>query len=252
MGAAGTGARVAIIAALCCACAHRQAHAYRVVATYAPQGGVFHHVKAGETLWRISRTYGASIEELLRENALADPSSLAEGSLLFVRGAERELSVPPADAPSSARTEPRPSRRAGPAQIPRAGSRPLDPAARGEALSWPANGVLISGFGARERDQHDGIDLAAPEGTPIRAAADGVVIFAGQQRGYGNLVLLAHEGDLVTVYAHNSQNLVAPGRRVARGEPIARVGRTGNATGPHLHFEVRLGTHPRDPLGFLR
>ncbi len=112
--------------------------------------------------------------------------------------------------------------------------------------------MLISGFGARERDQHDGIDLAAPEGTPIRAAADGVVIFAGQQRGYGNLVLLAHEGDLVTVYAHNSQNLVAPGRRVARGDPIARVGRTGNATGPHLHFEVRLGTHPRDPLGFLR
>src|SRR5258707_986244 len=83
------------------------------------------------------------------------------------------------------------------------------------------------------REDHHAVGGGA-DGRPFRAAADGVVIFAGQQRGYGNLVLLAHEGDLVTVYAHNSQNLVAPGRRVARGEPIARVGRTGNATGPHL------------------
>jgi murein DD-endopeptidase MepM/ murein hydrolase activator NlpD len=79
-----------------------------------------------------------------------------------------------------------------------------------------------------------------------------VVLFAGEQRGYGNLVLLAHDGDLVTVYAHNSRNLVQQGERVARGAEIARVGHTGNATGPHLHFEVRLAAQPRDPLGFLR
>jgi len=119
-------------------------------------------------------------------------------------------------------------------------------------MAWPAPGVLISGFGERERDHHEGIDLACPEGTPVRAAEDGIVLFSGERRGYGKLVLLAHEGDLVTVYAHNSENLVSVGDRVARGESIARVGHTGNATGSHVHFEVRVGTRPHDPLGFLR
>jgi murein DD-endopeptidase MepM/ murein hydrolase activator NlpD len=213
---------------------------------------VIHHVRGGETLWRIARTYDLPIESILHENALSDPSRLEEGMLLFIPGARHELRVPaPGEAPA-ARVEQRPPRRLGPAAIPRAGTRELDPAARGEALSWPAPGVLISGFGARERDHHEGIDLACPEGTPVRAADDGVVLFVGEQRGYGNLVLLAHEGDLVTVYAHNSENLVSRGDRVMRGAEIARVGHTGNATGPHLHFEVRLGAHPRDPLGFLR
>src|SRR5205807_10062013 len=172
------------------------------------------------------------------------------GTQLYVPGAKMELFVPPApEAAAQARVEPRPARRVAPSSIPRAGARPLDPAARGEPLLWPASGVLISAFGTRERDHHDGIDLACPEGTTVRAAADGVVLFAGEQRGYGNLVLLAHDGDVVTVYAHNSENLVGKGERVTRGEEIARVGHSGNATGPHLHFEVRIGTHPRDPLG---
>jgi lipoprotein NlpD len=216
------------------------------------QRGVVYPVRAGETLWRISRAYGVPLEEVLRANALEDPSRLSQGTLLFVPGATRLVEVPPAAEAAAARAEPRPPRRAGPSAIPRAGSRPLDPAARGEALAWPAPGVLISGFGTRERDHHDGIDLAAPEGTPVRAAGDGVVLFAGEQRGYGNLVLLAHEGDLVTVYAHNARNLVSAGERVPRGAEIAQVGHTGNATGPHLHFEVRVGVRPRDPLGFLR
>jgi lipoprotein NlpD len=253
LGLAGTGLRLIALAALSCACAHRRPQppaAQRIQPD--EQRGVMHHVRAGETLWRIARTYEVPLEAILRENALADPSRLSEGTLLFIPGAKRELAVPPAGEAPAARVEPRPSRRLGPSAIPRAGLHPLDPAARGEALSWPAPGVLISGFGARERDQHDGIDLACPEGTPVRAAEDGVVLFAGEQRGYGNLVLLAHEGDLVTVYAHNSENLVQKGERVARGAQIARVGHTGNATGPHLHFEVRLNARPRDPLGFLR
>jgi murein DD-endopeptidase MepM/ murein hydrolase activator NlpD len=235
-----------LLAALACACAHKAVRQ----AAGPVQGGVLHHVHAGETLWRISRTYAVPIESLLRENDLRDPSHLSEDTLLFIPGAARELAVPPAGEAPQARVEQRPRR--GPSSIPRAGQHPLDPAAHGSWLSWPAPGVLISGFGARERDQHDGIDLACPEGTPVHAADDGVVLFAGEQRGYGNLVLLAHDGDVVTVYAHNSENLVEKGERVTRGEEIARVGRTGNATGPHLHFEVRIGTHPRDPLGFLR
>ena len=78
------------------------------------------------------------------------------------------------------------------------------------------------------------------------------MLFSGEQRGYGNLVLIAHDRDVVTVYAHNERNLVSQGDKVSKGEQIARVGHTGNATGPHLHFEVRVGTQARDPLGFLR
>jgi len=209
-----------------------------------------HRVEAGQTLWRISRAYGVPLETLLAENAIDDPGDLSEGTLLFVPGATHTVAVPAAGDLPQARVEQRPRR--GPSSIPRAGLHALDPAARGEALAWPAHGVLISGFGPRERDRHEGIDLACPEGTPIRAADDGVVLFSGEQRGYGNIVLIAHDNDLVTVYAHNSENLVSRGDRVERGSEIARVGRTGNATGPHVHFEVRVGTHPRDPLGFLR
>ena len=254
MGLARPHLHLIALAALSCACAHRPASQKQAVRQFRPdeQGGILHHVQAGETLWRISRTYQVALESILRENALSDPSRLEEGSLLFIPGATRELPVSPASEFAVARLEPRPARRLGPSAIPRAGLRPLDLAARGEPLSWPAPGVLISGFGARERDRHEGIDLACPEGTRVVAAEDGLVLFAGEQRGYGNLVLLAHEGDLVTVYAHNSENLVHKGERVSRGDEIARVGHTGNATGPHLHFEVRVAARPRDPLGFLR
>jgi murein DD-endopeptidase MepM/ murein hydrolase activator NlpD len=206
-------------------------------------------VHAGETLWRIARTYQVPLEALLRENSLQDPTQLEAGTTLFIPGATAELAVAPAGSLPAARTGY--ARRHPPSSIPRAGGRALDPAAQGEPLAWPTAGVLISGFGVRERDNHFGIDLASPEGTPIRAANDGVVLFAGEQRGYGNLILIAHDRDVVTVYAHNERNLVSQGDRVSRGAEIGRVGRTGNATGPHLHFEVRVATQPRDPLGFL-
>lgn len=242
MGSARARARLVALCGLLFACAH---HA---VKPDAAQPGVFHHVRAGETLWRIAQTYGVPLPALLQENALPDPSRLAAGTLLFIPGAARELPVPPAEQPAP----PQAAGRGRAARLQRAGVRPLDAAAHGTPLSWPVRGVLISGFGARARDRHDGIDLAAPEGTPICAAEEGVVLFAGQQRGYGNLVLVAHAHDLITVYAHNEENLVRQGERVARGQELGRVGRTGNATGPHLHFEVRLAARPRDPLGFLR
>lgn len=213
--------------------------------------GVHHLVQPGETLWRIARAYALSVPDLQRANGLSDPTQVEAGTLLLIPGAEQERPVPPPGAPQ-ARLEPRRGPRASPAQIPRAGGHALDPAAGGEPLAWPVRGVLISGFGVRDREHHDGLDLACPEGTPVFAAGEGEVLFAGERRGYGNLVLIGHAHGLVTVYAHNLENLVAQGDRVLRGEPIARVGRTGNATGPHLHFEVRVGTRPRDPLGFLR
>jgi len=160
------------------------------------------------------------------------------GALLRIPETQAAAPRGPPDAPR-ARLDPHPPRRASPAQIPRAGSRALDGAAQGEPLAWPVRGVLISGFGDRDRERHDGVDLAAPEGTPVLAADGGQVLFAGEQRGYGNLIVIGHGRGLVTVYAHNSANLVAQGDRVERGQPVARIGRTGNATGPHLHFEVR-------------
>lgn len=251
MGLARPLARLTAGAALLCACAHKPAARVADLGeVHLAQPGVVHHVHAGETLSRIARVYEVPVEVLQRENLLPD-GSIGEGQLLFIPGATAELEVPRGDA-EPARLSGKPPRRASPAQIPRAGGRAMDPAAQGEALSWPTPGVLISGFGARERDAHDGIDLAAPEGTPVCAAEGGTVLFAGEQRGYGNLVLLAHKNDLVTVYAHNEENLVRKGQNVARGETIARVGHSGNATGPHLHFEVRVAARPHDPLGFLR
>jgi murein DD-endopeptidase MepM/ murein hydrolase activator NlpD len=103
----------------------------------------------------------------------------------------------------------------------------------------------------RSGRRHDGIDLSAPEGTPIGAAAAGTVIYAGEQAGYGSIVILRHEGGLVTLYAHCSALLVEEGAAVKAGQPIARVGQTGRSSGPHLHLEVREGTRPRNPLLFL-
>jgi murein DD-endopeptidase MepM/ murein hydrolase activator NlpD len=120
------------------------------------------------------------------------------------------------------------------------------------ALGWPVKGVLYQRFGAAGNRRHDGIDLAAPEGTPVVAAADGTVLFAGRQAGYGSIVILRHDATLVTLYAHASALLVREGQSVRRGQPIARVGQTGKTSGPHLHFEVREGTRPRNPLLFLR
>ena len=118
-------------------------------------------------------------------------------------------------------------------------------------LLWPVEGQITSKFGPRGNSSHDGLDIAAPSGTPILAAASGEVIHSGALRGYGNLVILRHRDGLVTVYAHNQKNLVREGEFVRRGQAIARVGQTGRASGPHLHFEVRKDNLARNPLRYL-
>lgn len=112
-------------------------------------------------------------------------------------------------------------------------------------------GQIISYYGMRNGRMHKGIDIKAPEGTPIRASQDGVVVFSGFIRGYGNTVLLKHEGDYFTVYAHNKYNSVKEGEFVKKGEVLGYVGMTGNAETPHLHFEVRRRTNALNPLLFL-
>ncbi len=119
-------------------------------------------------------------------------------------------------------------------------------------LSWPVAAQLSSGFGVRDGHPHEGIDLPVPKGTPVHAACDGTVAYAGDRlRGYGRLVLVAHAGGLVTVYAHNDRLLVTEGQHVTRGQELALSGQTGHATAPHVHFEVRRDNHPVDPLEFL-
>jgi murein DD-endopeptidase MepM/ murein hydrolase activator NlpD len=118
---------------------------------------------------------------------------------------------------------------------------------------WPVRGRIITGFGPKPTgQQNDGINLAVPEGTAIKAADDGVVAYAGNElKGYGNLVLVRHPNGYVTAYAHASELMVKRGDQIKRGQVIAKSGQTGNVTSPQLHFEIRKGATPVDPMQFL-
>ena len=210
-------------------------------ATQAPapppaKGGIYHVVKPGETLYRIGRAYDLNYADLARVNRLRDPNQIQIGQKLFIPGAARQLPVEmitPADSIVS--TPP----------VPRSSELPEN------AIIWPIVGGINSHFGRRGATFHDGIDISAQEGTPIKAIGKGEVIYSDQLRGYGNLVILRHSGGLVSVYAHNQINLVAAGDLVAQGEVIAKVGSTGRVTGPHLHLEIRKNNVAQDPLLYL-
>ena len=121
------------------------------------------------------------------------------------------------------------------------------------SLRWPVRGKVIQGFGPKATGgQNDGINVAVPEGTPIKAAEDGVVAYAGSElKGYGNLVLVRHSNGFVTAYAHASELSVKKGESIKRGQVIGKAGSTGNVTSPQLHFEVRKGATPVDPTQYL-
>jgi murein DD-endopeptidase MepM/ murein hydrolase activator NlpD len=119
---------------------------------------------------------------------------------------------------------------------------------------WPVDGPVVSGFGERWGRMHEGIDIAVPAGTPIRAAASGSVVLLqseAESGGYGNFTCLDHGGGLQTCYAHQSSFAVGSGQSVSQGDVIGYVGCTGHCFGDHLHFEVRIGGAPTDPLGYL-
>ena len=118
-------------------------------------------------------------------------------------------------------------------------------------LVWPLNASISSAFGSRWGRLHAGIDMPVPEGTPIRAAAAGRVAIAGPTGGYGNYTCVQHTGGLSTCYAHQSNIGTSVGASVSQGQVIGSSGNTGNSTGPHLHFETRVGGSPVDPMGYL-
>ncbi len=131
-------------------------------------------------------------------------------------------------------------------------ARPHTDADRGGFI-WPVHGSVISSFGSpRFSGRHSGVDIKAPGGTPIRAAAPGIVTFSGRQSSYGRMVKIAHANGLSTVYAHNSANFVKPGDPVKAGTLIGTVGRTGRATTNHVHFEIRRKGVAKNPLPLLQ
>jgi|SRR5208282_502510 len=201
--------------------------------TYAGVGSgrpVTHVVAAGETLYHIANEYGVSVGRLMMANGLSDPRELRVGQVLTIPGAYRGASIGVASSGVHPYTGERASRQ----------------------FQWPvAQGVVSSGFGIRNGAMHDGVDIAAPVGTPVLAADSGVVIFAGMLHGYGNTVIIRHDDDYATVYAHNDRNLVSEGARVARGQQIGELGRSGRTTGANLHFEVRRDNVAKDPLAYL-
>jgi murein DD-endopeptidase MepM/ murein hydrolase activator NlpD len=322
-----------------CACrTGRTSAPTRAIAGAPTKKGVTHVVQRGQTLYRISKTYGVSVEQLTKVNRLSSAADLATGARLWIPGAARVLEVPataatdstPAEAakptptpkpvaekkpaptstpkpvaekakpvaevekskpsPSPAKPSPEPPKsspepvaakekpqkekppveksnpplsedlegadeaqpEAPPDEKP---AKPAKEKSSGDSKQaqfvWPVKGFVQSPFGQRGSRPHDGVDIKADKGSTIVAVANGEVIYSGVQRGYGNIVLIKHADDLITIYAHNETNDVKQGERVLKGQAIATVGRTGRATNDHLHFEVRQNRIPKDPLLFL-
>ncbi|MBI4367509.1 MAG: peptidoglycan DD-metalloendopeptidase family protein [Deltaproteobacteria bacterium] len=201
-----------------------------------PRGGQFYLVRAGDTIWQIARMWRVPVQDIAEWNNVQDPNVIRAGQKLYIPGAKKT----PGASRSSA------------AAVVRRGSGENDTIRLYHGrFQWPVEGPVHSQFGIRGDRRHDGIDIGARAGMPIHAAADGVVAYSSTLSGYGHLLILKHPEKYYSAYAHNARNLVKVGQRVRQGEVIARVGSTGHATGPHLHFEIRHGQKARNPLFFL-
>jgi len=230
-------------------------------------GGNVHVVQHGETLMSIARRNGVTLTALARANHLQSSSKLSVGDRISIPGGGPAVAAahPPA-APQVAQPRTAPVTRVAsiaPTQVanvakeePRtteAVVKTAEPNGAMPAFRWPVRGRVIAGFGSKPNGtQNDGINLAVPEGTPIKAADDGVVAYAGNElKGYGNLVLIRHSNGFVSAYAHASELMVKRGDTIKRGQVIAHAGQTGNVTSPQLHFEIRKGSTPVDPTPYL-
>ncbi|MBC7520192.1 MAG: M23 family metallopeptidase [Sandarakinorhabdus sp.] len=229
-------------------------------------GGRLHTVKPGETGIAIARAYGAEWRKVAAANGLKPPFTLEVGDKLLLPSAKQVASMSVEERaraftlqiddiitggePAAPVTGP-PPRKTGmakPAAPPPVAPLPM---LSGDAprFAWPVDGRIISGFGAKPGGRfNDGVNLKASAGSPVRAAGDGVVAYAGDAiPGFGNLLLIKHAGGWVSAYGHNEALLVARGKRISRGEVIARAGATGSVNEPQVHFELRKGRTPVDP-----
>jgi murein DD-endopeptidase MepM/ murein hydrolase activator NlpD len=196
--------------------------------------GLHHRVEPGESLYRIGQAYGISHLALARANGIRNLDRIEVGRVLVIPDAKRAVPVRMV-TPERARDD-------RPAEVP-PGAMPF---------LWPVEGGrLSSSFGPRDAAHHDGIDISAPSGTPVRAARDGRVLYSDTLRGYGNLIIIEHDSGYATVYAHNRENRADRGDVVRQGEQIATVGETGKTSGPNLHFEIRKDNVARNPVYFF-
>ena len=210
----------------------------------APIAGM-HVVIPGETLHSIARLYGVHVSELAKANRLLPNATVRVGDSIIIPSNAKETShVIPSPPPDNADAAP---------AAPEGRVKTAEPAGGLPSFGWPVRGRVIAGFGPRPNGrQNDGIDIAVPNGTPVKAAADGTVAYAGNElKGYGNLVLIWHNNGYVTAYAHAREILVKRGDRVKRGQVIATSGSNGGVNAPELHFEIRKGATPVDPAQFL-
>jgi len=219
-----------------------------------------HTVRSGESLSHIAMRYHVSRAALIGANHLVNPSALRAGQRLAVPGCHAETVVQAGGAGSADATGPAPAAADG-SVVKRVGPRRVltalvlaEPDFQGERipLIWPAEGPVISSFGQRPRGGwHAGIDISAEIGSQVFAAAPGTVIYSGWIRSYGHVVKIQHASGFITLYAHNLKNLVEEGEEVEAGQVIATVGRSGHATGPHVHFEVQRDGKAYNPLHLL-
>ena len=229
----------------------------------APTAGV-HIVAAGETLHSIARLYGKPVLVLAKANNIPLDTRVKVGERIVIPDMPARMAAAPvaprAEAPPASQNfatanSPHSARLAAPVAPPEPHGAVKSAEAVGALPSfrWPVRGRVIVGFGPKPNGlQNDGIDLAVPEGTLVKAAEDGVVAYAGNElKGYGNLVLVRHSNGFVTAYAHASELMVKKGDAVKRGQVIAKSGQTGNVTSPELHFEIRKGSTPVDPAQYL-
>ncbi len=217
-------------------------------ATSFDKRGTYHRVGAGETLEWIAQAYRVKEQALAEENDITDPKAIEVGQKLYLppRKYKKRFKRLPFEE-LLARSMDKSQKHYKKKNVQKSDGVETYHG----TFQWPIQGAIMSGFGIRHGRRHDGIDIQSKKGTPIHAAGKGIVVFAGKMRGYGNLILIKHEGGLFTAYAHNSQNLKKMNQKVAAGDVIGKVGMTGRATGPHLHFEVREGQAARNPLFFL-
>ncbi|UCD70470.1 MAG: peptidoglycan DD-metalloendopeptidase family protein [Syntrophobacterales bacterium] len=191
-------------------------------------------MKRHQTLWRICKTYRVDLDEVARVNHVRDPSQIRTGQKIFIPGAKKVLKVDIYIDDIGGRR-----------------GRPKDPKkiawAKGRFI-WPVRGKVTQEFGMHGTMKHDGINISAALGTPIKASNSGKVLYSGNEiKGFGNIVIIKHAQGFITVYAHNEINYVAEGEKVGRGQIIGRVGNTGRANGPHLHFEIRMNNRAINP-----
>ena len=198
--------------------------------------GVYHVVERHQTLYRICKTYGVDLKEVASLNGIADPGKIETGQRIFIAGAKKVLKVEIYIDDVAAEQ----------GEKSKITYKKLD-------FIWPVEGRITDVFKEAESKKHQGIDISSPIGTPIRASNAGKVIYSNNGiKGYGNLIILRHSEEYVSVYAHNQVNLVEEGTWAEKGQVIGKVGQTGKATGPHLHFEIRKNNKALDPLLFLK